>query len=175
MQFAKPACAIALMLTLGCAGSNNGDVLDPQASGLDGTWEYLVVNAFDARFTGCTGDATVLEGATFYEGLSLAPICQTAVIFPVSQQGDTFQAPPHQATCSDGALASVTGSGLISEPDLGGQWESASSSGVSSVQAFAGIIVGNTIQLRESRREFSGAFVGSCEFNPDLSAVITIQ
>jgi hypothetical protein len=170
-----PALALALLLAPGCASSNNGDVLDPQASGLDGTWEYLVVNAFDARFTGCTGDAAVLEGVTFFEGLSMAPICQTAVSFSVLQQGDVFQAPPHQATCSDGAVASVSGSGLISEPDLGGQWESASSSGVNSVHAFSGLIVGNTIQLQESRREFSGAFTGSCDFEPELSAIITVH
>ena len=165
----------ALLLAPGCASSNNGNVLDPKSSGLDGNWEYLVLNAYEATFANCTGDATLLEGASFVEGLSMAPICQTAVTFPVSQEGDSFLAPAHQSTCSDGALASVTGSGLIVTPDLDGQWESSSDSGVYSVHIFSGAINGNTVELLETHREFSGTFVGSCDFDPELAVVITIQ
>lgn len=163
------------LLLAGCAGSNDGDVLDPMKGGLEGTWEYLVTNAFDATFTGCTADAAVLEGATFYEGLSLAPICTTAVTFDVNQSGDEFLLPPHQVTCSDGASAVMTGFGLVNDSDIGGQWESVSDRGVAAVQLFTGVIVGNTIELTESSRSFSGAFQGGCDFSPPLTALVTVQ
>jgi len=165
----------ACLLLSGCAGSNDGAVLDPLKSDLEGTWEYLVTNAFEATFTNCNGDAAVLEGATLYEGLSLAPICLTAVTFDVNQTGDAFDVPSHQVTCSDGATASMTGFGQIQDPDLGGQWESMSTQGVGAVQLFAGVIVGNTIELTESRRTFSGGFEGSCDLSPPLTAVVTGQ
>ena len=143
--------------------------------GLQGTWDYLVTNAFDATFTGCTADAAVLEGATFYEGLSLAPICTTAVTFDVSQTGDEFLLPPHQVICSDGASAVMTGFGLVNDSDIGGQWESVSDQGVAAVQLFTGVIVGNTIELTESSRSFSGDFQGGCDFSPPLTALVTVQ
>ena len=84
-----------LLLTIiafaGCAGMNDDDGLDPTTNGLEGTWEYLVTNAYEAEFTGCSGDATVLEGATFFEGLSLAPICITGVTVAAIQDGDSFE------------------------------------------------------------------------------------
>lgn len=150
-------------------------MLDPEKGGLEGTWDYLVTNAFEATFTGCTGDATVLEGATLYEGLSLAPICLTAVTFDVNQTGDEFLLPPHQVTCSDGASAVMTGFGLIDDPDIGGQWESVSDQGVAAVQLFTGVIVGNTIELTESSRSFTGVFQGDCDFSPPLTALVTVQ
>jgi hypothetical protein len=165
-------CAIPLA---GCAGSNNGDVLDPSKSALNGTWEYLVTNAFEATFTGCSGDATVLEGATLYEGLSLAPICMSAVTFAVSQDGDAFEVPEYQVVCSDGASGSVSGGGQIANPDLGGQWDSVSDQGVSASQTFTGSIFGNTILLSESHREFSGSFQGACDITPALTATVTVQ
>ena len=166
---------VACMLCGGCAGTNDGDRLDPSKSGLQGTWEYLVLNTYDARFTGCTGDAGVLEGVTLYEGMALAPICQTAVQFPVNQVGSAFDAPPHQVTCSLGAQASVSGFGQIVEPDLGGQWESVSDQGVTTTQEFTGVIVGSTIELSETRRTFVGDFQGSCDFSPPLDVVVTVQ
>jgi hypothetical protein len=166
--------SIACLLLIGCAGSNDGDVLDPSKNGLQGTWEYLVTNAFDARFTNCTGDAAVLEGATLYEGLSLAPICMVAVSFTANQTGDAFDVPPHTVTCSDGATASASGSGQVTDPDVGGQWESLSNQGVEAIQVFTGVISGNTIELSESSRTFSGTFQGSCEFSPALTAIVTV-
>lgn len=167
--------SVASLALVGCSSSNDGDLLSPAQSGLQGTWEYLVTNAYDARFSGCTGDAIVLEGATLVEGLSLAPICMTAVSFDVTQAGEEFQVPSYVVTCSDGATATVSGFGEISNPDLGGQWESVSSQGVEAVQAFTGVIVGNTIQLAEHRRTFGGAFGGACDFSPPLTALVTIQ
>lgn len=166
---------IVCLLMTGCAGSNNGEILSPATNGLEGTWEYLVTNAYQATFTDCTGDATVLEGATLHEGMSLAPICTTAVVFDVTQAGDAFQAPPHATVCSDGANASVTGVGQIDDPELGGQWESTSDQGNSAVQLFSGVIQGNTIQLSESRRTFSGAFQGGCNLSPPVEAIVTIR
>jgi hypothetical protein len=163
------------LLIAGCASHNDGDVLEPAKSDLDGSWEYLVTNAYDARFSGCTGDASVLEGQTLYEGLALAPICLAAVTFEVSQAGALFELTPHEVTCSDGASATVGGSGEIHDPTIGGQWESTSSQGVAAVQEFTGTIVGQTIQLSEFRRTFSGAFAGACDLSPALTAVVTVQ
>ena len=167
--------ALACAFLVRCSASHEGDVLDPANGDLQGTWEYLVTNAYDATFTGCTGDAAVLEGATLYEGLSLAPICLAPVTMAVQQAGDAFDVPPHAVVCSDGASASVTGFGQIADPALGGQWESTSEEGVLAVQTFAGVISGNTIQLTEMRRNFSGSFEGQCDFSPPLSALITVR
>jgi hypothetical protein len=166
---------MACLLLAGCAGSNDGDVLDPAKSELDGTWEYLVTNAYDATFTGCSGDAEVLEGRTLHEGKSVAPICLAAVSFEVSQTGEQFEVPPHPVTCSDGVGAAVSGSGSIVDPDLGGQWESMSDQGVGAVQLFTGVIVGNTIQLTETRRTFSGGFEGECDLSPPVTALVTVR
>jgi len=175
VRFPAIAAMVACVLCGGCAGTNEGDTLDPSKSGLQGTWEYLVLNTYDATFTGCSGDATLLEGVTLYEGLALAPICQTAVQFPVNQAGSAFDAPPHQVTCSDGAQASVSGFGQIADPDLGGQWESVSDQGVTTIQVFSGVIAGSTIELSETRRTFAGNFQGSCDFSPPLDVIVTVQ
>jgi len=166
---------LPLLLLAGCADSNNGDVLDPQKSGLTGTWDYLVTNGYQARFVNCTGDATVLEGETLVNGMALAPICMTGVTFQVDQSGDAFEAPPYQVTCSDGAGASVSGVGQVNVLDIGGQWDSVSDQGVTSAQMFTGYIVGNTIELSESRRVFTGAFEGACDFSPALTVTVTVQ
>ena len=174
---ARPRAATLLIcfLLTACAGSNDGDVIDPAKSGLNGTWHYVVTNAFDATFSGCTGDAAVLEGETFHDGLALAPICRTAVTFDVNQVGETFQVPAYQVTCSDGASGSLSGFGQIADPDVGGQWDSASDSGVTATQIFSGTIAGDTIEVRESRRTFSGTFQGACDFSPELTAVVTVD
>ena len=166
-------CSIAC--GAGCTDSNRGEVLDPSNDGLAGTWEYLAMNAYEARFKNCTGDAAVLEGSTLYEGLAEAPICLTAVKFEAHQSGDAFDVPPHTVTCSDGASGTVSGAGLIADPSLGGEWESQSDRGVKSVQTFTGVINGNTIELAETHRTFSGSFSGGCDFSPPLSAVITVD
>ena len=77
--------------------------------------------------------------------------------------------------CSDGAAGTVSGAGLIADPDLGGEWESESDRGVKSVQSFTGVINGNTIELVETHRTFSGTFSGSCDFSPPLAAVVTVE
>ena len=166
---------IAALGVVGCSGQNNGDLLSPAMSGLDGTWEYLITNAHDARFSGCSGDAAVLEGATLFEGLSLAPICMTPVTFDVNQAGQTFDAETNQVTCSDGATAQIAGFGQIDDPVIGGQWESLSDGGVESIQSFTGVIAGNTIQISELRRDFTGNFEGGCDLSPPVEAIITVQ
>jgi hypothetical protein len=166
---------IAFVCLIGCAASNDGDVLDPSKDGLEGTWDYLVTNAYEARFTDCTGDATVLEGATLYEGLSLAPICLAAVSFAADQNGDGFDVPPHAVSCSDGSSGTASGSGRISGFDVEGQWDSLSGLGVEAVQLFSGSISGNTIEITETHRSFDGTFRGECRFSPALTALITVH
>jgi hypothetical protein len=171
----RAATIFLCLLFTACAGSNDGDVIDPAKSGLNGTWTYLVTNAFDATFSGCTGDAAVLEGETFHDGLALAPICRTSITFDVSQVGEVFQVPAYQVTCTDGASGSMSGFGQIVGPQVGGQWDSASDTGVTATQIFTGTIVGDTIQVRESRRTFSGTFQGACDFSPELMAEVTVD
>lgn len=173
------ACACLLvccsiLALAGCAGLND-EGLDPTTNGLQGTWEYLVTNAYEARFTGCTGDATVIEGATFFEAFSLAPVCLAGVVLAANQDGDSFQVMPHQVTCSDGAEASVSASGSVDGSGIGGQWESVSNGGVTAVQVFTGTIVGNTIELTETHRVFEGSFQGACDLSPALTALVTVE
>ncbi len=59
---------LSIIAFAGCAGMNDGEALDPTTTSLQGTWEYLVINAYEAEFTGCTGDATVLERKTTARG-----------------------------------------------------------------------------------------------------------
>ncbi len=171
----RAVALLSLLAFAGCAGMNDGDALDPTTNGLQGTWEYLVTNAYESEFTGCTGDATVLEGATFFEALSLAPICLAGVTLDANQDGDSFEVLSHQVTCSDGAAASVSALGAVTESGIGGQWESASDRGVSAVQIFTGEITGNTIELTETRRIFSGDFQGACDLAPPLTAIVTVR
>ena len=159
----------------GCAGMNDGEALDPTTNGLQGTWEYLVTNAYEAEFIGCTGDATVLEGATFFDALSLAPICLAGVTLDANQDGESFEVLSHQVTCSDGAEASVSALGEVTELGIGGQWESVSDQGVSAVQIFSGEISGDTIELTETRRIFDGDFQGVCDLAPPLTAIVTVR
>ena len=146
-----------------------------QTGALDGNWEYFVTNAYGATFENCTGDAAVLEGYTFSEASAFAPMCVLAVKFKVDQLDDSFQVVPHGVTCSDGASASVTGTGLqVNDSDIVGQWESASSSGVNASQVFSGSVVGDTISIVETARTFTGSFDGSCDLSPPLKAAITV-
>jgi len=165
---------LACLALGGCSGTNRGDVLDPTKGDLGGSWDYLVTNAYQATFANCTGDATVLEGLTLHDGLSQAPICMNAVQFGANQTEDGFDVPPHPVTCSDGAAAAVGGFGQVAGQSVGGQWESLSNQGVEAIQVFTGVISGNTIELSESSRTFSGTFQGSCEFSPALRAVVTV-
>ncbi len=168
-------CVCVLVSVAGCAGQNEGYVLNPATGDLDGSWEYLMTNFYQATFTGCTADAAVLEGVTLYEALPLAPICLTGVVFDAVQVEDSFNVPAHSITCSDGAGAAVTANGAIVDLDISGQWVSSSDQGVDAVQIFTGTIVGNTIELTETRRTFSGSFQGSCDFTPPLTSVISVQ
>lgn len=174
-RFPRAILLLTIIGFAGCAGMNQGDGLDPTSNGLEGTWEYLVTNAYEAEFTGCSGDATVLEGATFFEALALAPICLTGVTVAANQDGDSFEVLSHSVTCSDGAVAVVTASGVVTDSAIGGQWESTSDRGVSAVQVFSGQITGNTIELTETRRIFDGDFQGACDLTPPLTAVITVE
>lgn len=171
------AVLLASIAVIGCAGSSEsvGEILDPSKSGLEGNWEYLVMNAFEAQFSGCTGDAAVLEGATFYEAQALAPMCLVAGRFEVIQVGDAFQVRSHEVTCSDGTTATVSGVGQIGDSLLGGQWESDSAQGVHAVQVFSGSAAGHTIAMNETRRTFSGVLEGSCDLTPPLVATVTVQ
>ncbi len=166
---------LSIIAFAGCAGMDDGEALDPTTTGLQGSWEYLVINAYEAEFTGCTGDATVLEGATFFEALSLAPICLAGVTLDANQDGDSFEVLSHRVTCSDGDEASVSALGAVTESGIGGQWDSASDLGVNAVQIFSGQITGNTIELTETRRIFDGDFQGACDIAPPLTAVVTVQ
>ena len=83
---------LSIIVFAGCAGMNDDGAIDPTTNGLEGTWEYLVTNAYEAEFSGCSVDATVLEGATFFEALSLAPICLAGVTLDADQDGDSFEA-----------------------------------------------------------------------------------
>lgn len=173
-------CVVAVLssiVVVGCADSNDdvGSLLDPEKSGLQGNWEYLVMNAYEARFSGCTGDAAVLEGATFYDAQGLAPMCLVAGTFEVRQVGDAFQIMSHDVTCSDGTPATVTGIGQIGDTFVGGQWDSSSAQGVSAVQVFSGSVIGNTIAMNETRRSFTGGLEGTCELTPPLIASVTVQ
>ena len=172
---ARAVVLFSLIALAGCAGSNEPGALDPTSNGLQGTWEYLVTNAYEAEFTGCSGDATVLEGATFFEGLGLAPICLAGVTVAANQDGEAFEVLSHSVTCSDDAVATVRAFGVVSDTGVGGQWESDSSLGVSAVQIFTGHIVGDTIQLAETRRIFEGDFQGACDLSPPLTAVVTVR
>ncbi len=165
---------LSIIVFAGCSGMNDDQAPDP-TTGVQGTWEYLVINAYEAEFTGCTGDATVLEGSTFFEALSLAPICLAGVTLDANQDGDSFEVLSHRVTCSDGVEASVSALGAITGSGIGGQWESSSDLGVSAVQIFSGQMTGNTIELTESRRIFDGDFQGACDLAPPLIAVVTVQ
>ena len=171
------ACVFVCCSIFGLAGCAdlNDEGLDPTTNDLQGTWEYLVTNAYEARFTGCTGDATVIEGATFFEAFSLAPVCLAGVVLAANQDGDSFQVMPHQVTCSDGAVASVSANGSVDGSGIGGQWESTSDEGVTAVQVFSGAIVGNLIELTETRRIFDGSFQGACDLSPPLTALVTVE
>jgi hypothetical protein len=180
-SFLSAFLCIALLLIcvaiIGCARSSDGAsrIFDPSKGGLEGNWEYLVMNAFEAQFSGCTGDAAVLEGATFYQAQALAPMCLVAGRFEVLQVGDAFQVRSHEVTCSDGTPATVSGVGQIGDSLLGGQWESDSAQGIHAVQVFSGSAAGNTIAMNETRRSFSGALEGTCDITPPLTARVTVQ
>lgn len=168
-----------LLLTValaGCAGSNDDVVptfLNSELSDLSGTWDYEIQNAYDAIFTGCTGDAAMLEGRSFYEGLTVAPICVVPNSFEVVQDGDVLQVLPDSTYCG-GITASVTGSGALSETSLNGSLQVASASGATT-HTYSGARSGRTVEIAEERHAFSGAFQGQCDLTPPLRATVTVR
>ena len=168
----KSLTLVALLVCAAAAGCSSEDIIEqfiPLAN-VGGTWNYQIDNAAEAIFTTCTGDATVLEGSTWNEGLLLAPICHLDASFIVTQTLAVVVVVPHNVTCSDNSSALVTGGGLVTETTVQGQY-SASNQNVN----FAGTVSGSTITLTEDMRDFSGSFQGSCAISPPLSATVTIQ
>jgi len=155
-------------------GSPDGGVISPELETLSGTWDYQIMNAYDARFVDCSGDAAVLEGKSFYEGFAVAPICTVPNSFDVVQDGAALEFMPGNVDCS-GSTAAVSGHGVVAENSLGGSWEVASADGVVAVHAFAGTMDGNVLAIRESGRSFAGSFQGACELQPPLEAAVTIR
>ena len=155
---------------------NDTDVMPTgeSASG-QGTWVYWVTNAYDARFTNCTGDAVILEGKNWVEAQALAPICSVAASFDVTEQQGLVDVEAHTVGCSDGSDGSASGSGEYSGPVLNGQWETLSDGGVSAIQAFSSSVIGDQVTITETSRTFSGSFNGSCFFTPALQANAVIQ
>jgi len=171
------AAALALLAVLslaGCASSHLGDTIDLEQNGLQGDWQYLVTNAYEATFVGCGGDAAVLEGKTFAQAQSLVPMCLPAGSFGVAHSGGDFSVPAYAVTCSDGSTGSAGGAGEVVASSVGGQWESISQAGVSAQQTFTGVVQGETIHLSETRRAFSGALSGACDLVPPLVAEIHV-
>ena len=171
---AIPALAVCAASS-GCAHLDDDDLLDPSGSGLQGNWEYLVNNAYESSFTGCTGDAAILEGLTFVDGMAAAPICIHSVYFEVLQDGDEFTVLPYSVACSDGSTASMTGVGSVSGATLSGEWRSTSDQGVDATQSFSGSLRGDVIEILETTRTFSGSFQGTCDLSPALSAIAEVH
>ncbi len=168
----KSLALVAILVCAAAAGCDSSDVIDqivPLAS-VGGTWNYQIDNADLATFTNCTGDATVLEGSTWNEGLLLAPICHFDSSFIVTQTLAAAVVVPHNVTCSDGSNALVSGAALVTETTVEGQSQSSAHQ-----QEFAGTVNGSTITRTEGSRDFSGTFQGSCDLVPPLSATVTIQ
>lgn len=174
----KRLCLVALVslsALAGCASTDIGNELGAGAGGVEGNWGYVITNASSATFTGCTGQAAVLEGVSYSAAAAIAPICGVAVEFDVTQADSDFQVVPHSVTCSDGSTASVAGLGQLIAAEVAGQWETASDQGVNAVQVFSGVVTGNLIRIIESRRTFSGAFDGACDLSPSLEATVYVE
>ncbi|MCP3978857.1 MAG: hypothetical protein GY716_05935 [bacterium] len=174
-SFKIAALAVSALLVAGCSQQNDGGILTDSSDGLAGTWDYLVTNAYEAVFTGCTGDAAVLEGKTFVEGMSAAPICIVSTRFDVQQSGDDgMTVVPHAVSCSDGSTADVSGQGVVAAGTVDGSWSSSSDGGVMSTQSFSATRLGDTLEIEETARSFAGSFSGSCSLSPALSATAHI-
>ena len=169
------AALLAICVAAGCASLNNDNLTNPLDAGLSGTWAYVVNNGYTSRYAGCTGDAQILEGLTFVDGMAVAPICLVSVYFEVLQEGSAFAVVPHTVDCSDGSSAVMSGIGTADETSLGGEWLSESEQGVVAAQEFSGSMTGSTILISETGRTFSGTFQGSCQLSPALRATIQVQ
>ena len=164
-----------LCLGMGCAGSNDGDLLSSAPDGFQGKWSYLVTNAYDASFEECTGDAEMLEGLSFYEANLVMPICVVPAFFDVVQDGDTFNLHETAITCSDGTTGSISGNGTVGGGAIAGVWESETHDGIRSSQPFSGTVVGNSIQILETSWAFEGPISGRCQFSPGLMATVSVD
>ncbi len=174
--FGKQVAILALFVfSVGCAGSSESGLLDPVVESLAGTWQYTVMNADSATFTGCTEDAVALNGMSVSQAmLSGAPICAPASQFSVVEAEGLLSILPHEVSCSDGSTATVTGIGALNSSSVSGQWDSLSIGGVNALQSFSGSIVGNNIDVSENARTFAGTYRGTCEITPALSATVRI-
>ena len=168
-------CLVVSSLTgTGCTSTDDTDLLDPSKSGLEGKWTYVALNGHSATYTGCTGDATILEGVSFADAFAVVPICTVSGEFDVVQAGESFTVVAHTVTCSDGSTGSAAGEGVFSADSLSGGWETGSDGGVNASQSFTGTAVGELLEIFESERTFSGSLQGSCGISPPLNAVITV-
>ncbi len=175
----NPTHPLLLVLTLclaaGCSQLND-EIALPGAGALAGSWEYVAANAHSATFSNCSGDATVLEGATVVDGMGLAPLCRVRGTFEVIRVADAFEVVPFQVACSDGGTAAVSGGGAFTGTTIEGAWQTLSSSGVAAVQAFSGVVSGtDQLVVQEGYWSFAGSFTGSCELAPPLTATVEIR
>jgi hypothetical protein len=159
----------------GCSSNDVAEVLGLPLADVDGNWSYAITNGDQATFVGCSGDAAVLEGQTFDDAQSMAPICHLDGSVTVAQDLAAMIVMPDNVTCSDGSSAVVSGVGIVTEDSVSGEWNSASDQNVIAMQSFDGAVNGSTITLTEDSRDFSGDFDGSCDIFPPLSATVTIQ
>lgn len=159
----------------GCRAAD-GDTLvfDPQSESLSGVWYYQITNAYDAVFTDCTDEATVLEGVPFNEGVLVAPVCRLPNSFEAVQDGAAVEFLPATGQCG-GVSATVGGVSDLLENELAGEQEFLSDDGVQATHTFRGHVNGATLQMIESRRAFDGAFRGACNLTPPLAATVTIR
>jgi len=164
------ATAALITIGAGCSSINDGEVFSGSAASLEGTWQYLITNAYDSVFVGCTGDAAALEGLSFAEGMAAAPICVVSNTFEVTQSDDTLVVAPHQVSCGDGSSAQVTANVTLIEGSLAGLWMTASDAGVDAIQSFSASVMGEMLEFTESHRSFDGNFSGSCDLVPALTA-----
>ena len=175
-HFFLAACLVlSSLMGTGCTSSDDSGVLNPSKNGLQGTWSYIILNGNEATYTDCTGDAAVLEGVSFAEAAAVVPICLVSSVFDVVQAEESFTVVAHEVTCSDGSTGSAFGEGAIIDGALSGEWETTSGGGVVASQSFTGEAIGNTLEVRESERVFSGSLQGSCEISPDLTVLISVD
>lgn len=180
----NPSAAAAVLISVlvwvfpasGCTALGSEDALGSGSPSADRvTWEQVLNNPYDATFTGCGGDAAVLEGKTVVDGLELAPLCLVTGSFGIVRDGTSFSVEAFRVACSDGSTALISGSGVWTETSVSGQWESALDSGVDGVQVYSGPASGNLLVLDHTRVTFGGAFEGSCSLSPALSASVVVQ
>jgi len=168
------------ILVAGCTNADDnplvsdiGETVIP-GNDLSGTGYYLIGNAYEAEFVGCTGAAAVLEGLSYAEGYAVAPICVPSGSFSVTQTGNTLAIEEHEVACSDGAGAMISGVASLTESAFAGSWQSDSTAGQSTIQNFSGSLSTAVLEFEETTLTFGGTFDGACTISPPLRATLTI-